>query len=255
MSPTPDTATAARDGVTVERTLRYESDGVVARFEIHAADPAVVRVVDGFPSSLPVEAVGFEDDAAPDEGRIEDGRVVASVTVADGTAAFVCDASLRGAPPDVDPGAPTIEGIEELEFVRSTDDEPHPTADGGRPGAEAESRTRTDPTDDARPTTATVDARLDGLAERTAELSEAFETGDPAGDLHDRVDTIEAGLEVVAGDIRSVRSELASVEERLAELERFRVSTSPRGSDEDGDPTAALPEPPAADRLSAFDDR
>ena len=254
MSPTPDTATAARDGVTVERTLRYESDGVVARFEIHAADPAVVRVVDGFPSSLPVEAVGFEDDAAPDEGRIEDSRVVASVTVADGTGAFVCGASFRGAPPDVDPGAPTIEGIEELEFVRSTDGGPHPTADGGCPEAEAESRTRTAP-DDARPITATVDARLDGLAERTAELSEAFETGDPAGDLHDRVDTIEAGLEVVAGDVRSVRSGLASVEERLAELERFRVSTPPRGSDEDDDPTAALPEPPAADRPSAFDDR
>ena len=109
--------------------------------------------------------------------------------------------------------------------------------------------------DDARPTTATVDARLDALTERTAELSEAFETGDPAGDLHDRVDTIEAGLEVVAGDIRSVRSELASVEERLAELERFRVSTPPRGSDEDDDPTAALPEPPVADRPSTFDDR
>ena len=255
MSPTPDTATAARDGVTVERTLRYESDGVVARFEIHAADPAVVRVVDGFPSSLPVEAVGFEDDAAPDEGRIEDGRVVASVTVADGTGAFVCGASLRGAPPDVDPGAPTIERIEELEFARSTDGGPHPTADGGRPGAEAESRTRTAPADDARPTTATVDARLDALAERTAELSEAFETGDPAGDLHDRVDIIEAGLEVAAGDVRSVRSGLASVEERLAELERFRVATPPRGSDEDDDPLAALPEPPAADRPSTFDDR
>ena len=254
MSPTPDTATAARDGVTVERTLRHESDGVVARFEIHAADPAVVCVVDGFPSSLPVEAVGFEDDAAPDEGRIEDGRVVASVTVADGTGAFVCGASLRGAPPDVDPGAPTIEGIEELEFVRSTDGGPHPTTDGGRPGAEAESRTRTAP-DDARSTTATVDARLESLAERAAELSEAFETGDPAGDLPDRVDIIEAGLETVAGDVRSVRSGLASVEERLAELERFRVATSPRGSDEDDDPTAALPEPPAADRPSAFDDR
>ena len=255
MSPTPNTATAARDGVIVERTLRYESDGVVARFEIHAADPAVVRVVDGFPSSLPLEAVGFEDDAAPDEGRTEDGRVVASVTVAAGTETFVCGANLRGAPPDVDPGGPTIEGIEELELVRSTDDEPHPMADGGRPGAEAESRTRTARTGDARPTTATVDPRLDGLAEQTAELSEAFETDDPAGDLHDRVDTIEAGLEVVAGDVQSVRSGLASVEERLAELERFRVATSPRGSDENDDPAAALPEPPAANRSSVFDDR
>ena len=255
MSPTPGTATAARDGVTVERTLRHESDGVVARFEIHAVDPAVVCVVDGFPSSLPVEAVRFEDDAAPDEGRIEDGRVVASVTVADGTRAFVCGASLRGAPPDVDPGAPTIEEIEDLEFVRSTGGGPHPTADGGCPGAEAESRTRTAPAGDARPTTATVDARLDGLAERTAELSEAFETGDPAGDLHDRVDTIEAGLEVAAGDVRSVRSGLASAEERLAELERFRVSTPPRGSDENDDPAATLPEPPAADRPSVLDDR
>ena len=255
MSPTPDTATAVRDGVTVKRTLRREPNGVVARFEVRAPDPAVVRVIDEFPSSLSVAAAGFEHDAAPDKGRIEDGRVVASVTVADGTAAFVCGASLRGAPPDVDPGAPTIEGIEELEFVQSTDGGPHPTADGGRPGAEAESRTRTAPADDARPTTATVDTHLDGLAERTAELSEAFETGDPAGDLHDRVDIIEAGLEVVAGDVRSVRSGLASVEERLAELERFRVATSPRGSDEDDDPTAALPEPPAADRPSVFDDR
>ena len=255
MSPTPDTATAVRDGVTVKRTLRREPNGVVARFEVRAPDPAVVRVIDEFPSSLSVAAAGFEHDAAPDKGRIEDGRVVASVTVADGTAAFVCGATFNEPPRTVDPGAPTIRGVEELEFVRSTDDEPRPTADGGRIEAETDDGARADPAGDARPTATTVDARLESLAERAAELNEAFETGDPAGDLHDRVDTIEAGLEVVAGDIRSVRSELASVEERLAELERFRVSTPPRGSDEDDDPTAALPEPPAADRPSAFDDR
>jgi hypothetical protein len=73
-----------------------------------------------------------------------------------------------------------------------------------------------------------VDASVDGLAERTAELNETFEAGDPAGDLYDRVDAIQAALEVVAGDVRSVRSELASVEERLAELERFRASMPPR---------------------------
>ena len=179
------------------------------------------------------------------DGRVvgRDGEVGTIETDAGTVRALLVDDAPAGgpptaeAPPDVDPGAPTIERIEELEFVQSTDDEPHPTADGGRPGAEAESRTRTAPTDDARPTTATVDARLDALAERTAELSEAFETGDPAGDLHDRVDTIEAGLEVVAGDVRSVRSELASVEQRLAEIERFRANTPPR--DDDQRPTAA----------------
>ena len=237
MSPTPDTATAVRDGVTVKRTIEQEPNGVIARFEIRAPDPAVVRVVDEFPSSLPVAAAGFKNDAVPDEGRIEDGRVVASVTVADGTAAFVCDATFNEPPRTVDPGAPTIRGVEELEFVRSTDDEPRPTADGGRIEAETDNGARADPAGDARPTAATVDARLESLAERAAELNEALEADHTADDLCDRVDAIEAALEVVAGDVRSVRSELASVEERLAEIERFRANTPPR--DDDQRPTAA----------------
>jgi len=238
MAPTPDTATAVRDGVTVKRTIEQESNGVVARFEIRAPDPAVVRVVDEFPSSMPVAAAGFKNDAAPDEGRIEDGRVVASVTVADGTATFVCGATFSEPPRTVEPGAPTIRGVEELEFVWSNDDDPRPRADGGRIEVEADDGARTDPADDARPTAATVDARLEGLAERAAELDKAFAADDPTDDLHDRVDAIEAALEVVAGDVRSVRSELASVEERLAELERFRANTPPRGDDDPG-PTAA----------------
>ena len=252
MSPTPDTATAVRDGVTVKRTIEQEPNGVIARFEIRAPDPAVVRVVDEFPSSLSVAAAGFKNDAALDKGRIEDGRVVASVTVADGTEAFVCGASLRGALPDVDPGAPTIRGVEELEFVRSTDDELRPTADGGRIEAETDDSARADPAGDARPTAATVDAQLGILAERAAELNEAFEADHTADDLRDRVDAIEAALEVVAGDVRSVRSELASVEERLAEIERFRANTPPH----DGDPRpTAAPETRGESPVEAPDGR
>jgi hypothetical protein len=236
MSPTPDTATAARAGVTVERTRRYESDGVVARFHIYAVDPPVVCVVDGCPSSLPVEAIGFEDDAAPVEGRIEDGRVIETVTVADGTEAVVCGATFSEPPQAVDLRTPTIRSVEELEFIWSTDDGPRPTANGGCPEAEVETAERSAPAGDARPTAVAVDASVDGLAERTAELNETFEAGDPAGDLYDRVDAIQAALEVVAGDVRSVRSELASVEERLAELERFRASMPPR---DDEDPRSA----------------
>ena len=252
MSPTPDTATAVRDGVTVKRTIEQEPNGVIARFEIRAPDPAVVRVVDEFPSSLSVAAAGFKNDAALNKGRIEDGRVVASVTVADGTEAFVCGASLRGALPDVDPGAPTIRGVEELEFVRSTDDELRPTADGGRIEAETDDSARADPAGDARPTAATVDAQLGILAERAAELNEAFEADHTADDLRDRVDAIEAALEVVAGDVRSVRSELASVEERLAEIERFRANTPPH----DGDPRpTAAPETRGESPVEAPDGR
>ena len=237
MSPTPDTATAVRDGVTVKRTIEQEPNGVIARFEIRAPDPAVVRVIDEFPSSLSVAAAGFEHDAAPDKGRIEDGRVVASVTVADGTAAFVCGATFNEPPRSVDPGAPTIRGVEELEFVRSTDDEPRTTADGGRIEAETDDGARSDPAGDARPTAATVDARLESLAERAAELNEALEADHTADDLRDRVDAIEAALEGVAGDVRSVRSELASVEQRLAEIERVRANMPPH--DDDPRPTAA----------------
>ena len=112
MELSPGSVVVSRNGVVVERRLEPSREGLLAAFELWAAAPVRVRVVDELPGALPVAAAGFEDRDSLEAGRAGPDCVTATVAVAGGSARFGYDLELSGSPENARVEPPSVAAVD-----------------------------------------------------------------------------------------------------------------------------------------------
>lgn len=115
----PHVTTVSRDEVTVRRELEVKEEGLVGTLVLSTVDGTVgsVRVRNEFPGDLPVEAVGFKNDAEPDQGNATERAVTFTQTVGSEPVRVVFGVKLSSPPPTIDMDDPVIESVEPSDFV------------------------------------------------------------------------------------------------------------------------------------------
>lgn len=133
----------SHDDIVVRRKLSRKSGGIVGTLRIQSTSetPATVHVVDEFPSTLPIDMVGFRRGAEPESGDITPQRAMVTQPVADDPVKIEYGLKLSEEVSDIEFNAPTIRDVVTTEGEGS----PHPYTDGGeRSSASVESTSESD---------------------------------------------------------------------------------------------------------------
>ena len=208
MELSPESAVVSRNGVVVERRLEPSSEGLLAAFELRAAAPVRVQVVDELPGALPVAAAGFETRDDLEAGRADPDCVTATVAVAGGSGRFGYGLELSGPPENARVEPPSVAAVDAADDGLEVADPPSVDAD---------------PPDDPAPSA--VDRRLEIIAGRAERLADGLSDGstdDDAAVVRDRLAALESDLEAVATALESAADQ--PNDDRLADVERLRLA-------------------------------
>jgi hypothetical protein len=203
-----ESAVVSRDGVVVERRLEPSRKGLLATFELRAAAPVRVQVVDELPGALPVAAAGFENRDSLEAGRAGPDCVTATVAVAGGSGRFGYGLELSGPPENARVEPPSVAAVDAADDGLEVADPPSVDAD---------------PPEDPAPSA--VDRRLETIAGRAERLADGLSDGstdDDAAVVRDRLAALESDLEAVATALESAADQ--PNDDRLADVERLRLA-------------------------------
>ena len=208
MELSPESVVVSRNGVVVERRLEPSSEGLLATFELRAAAPVRVRVVDELPGALPVAAAGFEDRDSLEAGRAGPDCVTATVAVADGSGRFGYGLELFDPPEDARIEPPSVVAV-----------------DAAADGLEVADPPSVDvhPPEDSAPSA--VNRRLETIAGRAERLADGLSDDSTDGDAavaRDRLAALESDLEAVATALES--ADPPDDDRQLADVERLRLA-------------------------------
>ena len=208
MELSSESVVVSRNGVVVERRLESSREGLLAAFELWAAAPVRVRVVDELPGALPVAAAGFEDRDSLEAGRAGSDCVTATVAVAGGSARFGYGLELSGSPENARVEPPSVVAVDaaadDLEVADPPSVDAHPPED---------------------PAPSAVDRRLETIAGRAERLADGLSDGSTDGDAtvaRDRLAALESDLEAVATALES--ADPPDDDRQLADVERLRLA-------------------------------
>ena len=200
----PESAVVSRNGVVVERQLEPSPEGLCAAFEMRAAAPVRVQVVDELPGALPVAAAGFETHDDLEAGRAGPDCVSATVAVADGSGRFGYGLELSDPPENARIEPPSIVAVDADDGLEVADGTVGPPGD---------------------PAASVVDRRLETIAGRAERLADGLSDGstdDDAAVVRDRLAALESDLEAVAAALEPAAD--PPDDERLADVERLRLA-------------------------------